>query len=186
GGLPVGSFTQIPRGGVLGAGGGHAATTRPADIGRRGAYHAVRAGEPRRAAIWPIGRVSANIAGARGVHGGPPMKAVAALLLGLFALGARADEPDPRAEMARALEAQADLVPAPPALPQQAAVHAAAKGAIGAARVSAIRAAVHAAVSEVARAAAATLPPTAAPAAQAATERAHGRGPAQPPTRRQH
>src|SRR5262249_45936412 len=139
-----------------------AASVRPADIDRRRAYHAVRAGEPTRAAIWPIGRVSANIAGARGVHGTAQMKVVGVLLLGLLALPARADEPDPRAEMAQALEAQADVAPASPTLPEQAAVHAAAaKGAINAARLSAIRAAVHAAVSEVARAAAATLPPTA-------------------------
>jgi hypothetical protein len=106
------------------------------------------------------------------------MKAVV-LLGALFAVSARAGEPDPRVEMARALEAQADVAPAPPALPEQAAIPAP-RGAINAARVAAIRAA----AAEIARAAAATLPANAAPAAQTAVERAHGRASAQPGTRR--
>src|SRR5215468_6946083 len=39
---------------------------------------------------------------------------------GLGPPGAAAAEPDPRAEMAQALEAQADLAPSPPRFPEQA------------------------------------------------------------------
>jgi len=117
------------------------------------------------------------------------MKALGLLLLGLLAWTAHADEPDPRAEMARALEAQADVAPAPPALPERAPVDvkAAAKRAAQATRAAAIRAAVHAAVAEITRAAQAALPANAAPQAQEASERAAAHtthGPAQPGTKR--
>jgi hypothetical protein len=149
--------------------------------------------------VWWITRGSANMNGARAVQHGRDMRllgrhswfAAAALVAsaaaGLAGPVARvlADEPDPRAEMTRALEAQADVAPAAAtmpaqALPERAQLPAPAKGASAVARSAALRAAIHAAVAEVARA----LPSSAAPAARAAAEPARGGRLPTPPGKR--
>ena len=105
-------------------------------------------------------------------------------LVGFIGPGASANEPDPRAAMARALEEQADVSPAPPVLPEPLtrnikALPPPAKGvekdAMAAARADAVKAAVRAAVAEVARVVSKGPPPW-APAAEAARDaESHGR-----------
>jgi hypothetical protein len=115
---------------------------------------------------------------------------VGSILVALAGL-LRAQEPDPHAEMARALEEQADVAPAPPTLatlPRAVVLPAVAKSAVAAARSDAVRAAIKAAIVDAGRAASVVLPTAAAPAAQAATDHVnnhgHGVGSPQPGPRR--
>ena len=94
---------------------------------------------------------------------------------------AAAAEPDPRAEMAMALEAQADVAPSPPRFPERASLDV--KPPIGPEDVgkreavrAAVRAAIKAAIANVAHGAKGALPPP----GQAARDNAasdHGNGP---------
>jgi hypothetical protein len=102
-------------------------------------------------------------------------------VLMLLGPSAAAAEPDPRAEMARALEAQADIAPSPPRFPERAALDV--KPPIGAEDVgkketirAAVRAAVKAAIADVVHGAKGALPPP----GQAVRDKAnsdHGNGP---------
>jgi len=93
---------------------------------------------------------------------------------------AGASEPDPRAEMARALEAQADVAPSPPRFPERASLDV--KPPVGGEDVgkkevrAAVRAAVKAALAEVAHGAKGAAPPP-GQAARDKAESDHGNGP---------
>jgi len=102
------------------------------------------------------------------------------LVLSFLGPGAIAAEPDPRAEMARALEAQADVAPTPPRLPERAVLDAkpalTGEDALKKETVrAALRAAVKAAIADVVHGAQGALPPP----GQAARDKAeddHGNG----------
>src|SRR5215813_14113174 len=99
------------------------------------------------------------------------------LVLTFLGPGAAAAEPDPRAEMARALEAQADVAPSPPRFPERAALDV--KPPIGGEDVGkkeAVRAAVKAAIADVAHGAKGAAPPP-GQAARDKAESDHGNGP---------
>jgi hypothetical protein len=114
------------------------------------------------------------------------------LVLSLVGSAAAAVEPDPRAEMARALEAQADVAPSPPRLPQQASLDAKPAtttgedlGRKGEAVRAAVRAAVKAALDDIVHGAKGALPPP----GQAVRDRAeadHGNGPPANPGHKKH
>ena len=103
------------------------------------------------------------------------------LVLTFLGPSAAAAEPDPRAEMARALEAQADVAPSPPRFPERASLDV--KPPLGGedpgkkeAVRAAVRAAIKAAIADVVRGARGDLPPP----GQAARDKAeddHGNGP---------
>ena len=103
------------------------------------------------------------------------------LVLMFLGPGAAAAEPDPRAEMARALEAQADVTPTPPRFPERAALDV--KPPIGGEDVgkkealrAAVRAAVKAAIADIVHGAKGAAPQTGQLARDKA-ESDHGNGP---------
>jgi len=103
------------------------------------------------------------------------------LVLTFLGPGAAAAEPDPRAEMAMALEAQADVAPMPPRFPERASLDVkppAGPEDIGKKEAvrAAVRAAIKAAIADVIHGAKGALPPP----GQAARDNAgadHGNGP---------